>query len=127
MNWKFIYILITVCASLLGAQKFDFADSDNDQITESALDSFKTSEYSITEYTHEQSATRPTNVQVPSITRTTTANRCNSSNSQTNSAYKSDQYSLNYISTSDYSDNQSLNSGHTDSGTYFNCLCKRLI
>ena len=127
MNWKFIYILITICASLLGAQKFDFADSDNDLITESALHSFKASEYSITEYTHEQSATRPTNVQVPSITRTTTANRCNSSNSQTNSAYKSDQYSLNYICASDYSDSQSLNAGHTDSATYFNCLCKRLI
>ena len=127
MNWKFIYILITVCASLLGAQKFDFADSDNDLITESALQSFETSEYSITEYTHEQSATRPTNVQVPSITRTTTANRCNSSNSQTNSAYRSDHTSQNYICASDYSDSQSLNAGHTDSGTYFNCLCKRLI
>ena len=127
MNWKFIYILITVCASLLGAQKFDFADSDNDLITESALHSFETSEYSITEYTHEQSATRPTNVQVPSITRTTTANRCNSSNSQTNSAYRSDHTSQNYICASDYSDFQSLNAGHTDSGTYFNCLCKRLI
>ena len=127
MNWKFIYILITVCASLLGAQKFDFADSDNDQITESAQHSFETSEYSITEYTHEQSATRPTNVQVPSITRTTTANRCTSSNSQTNSAYRSDHTSHNYICASDYSDSQSLNAGHTDSGTYFNCLCKRLI
>ena len=114
MNWKFIYILITVCASLLGAQKFDFADSDNDQITESALHSFETSEYSITEYTHEQSATRPTNVQVPSITRTT-AGRCNNSNSQNNYAYKSDQYSQNYFTCLDYSDNQSLNSGHTDS------------
>ena len=127
MNWKFIYILITACASLVGVQKLDFADTCQNEITESVHYSFETSEYSITEYTHEQSATRPTNVQVPSITRTTTANRCNSSNSQTKSAYKSDQYSQNYICASDYSDSQSLNSGHTDSGTYFNCLCKRLI
>ena len=127
MNWKFIYILITACASLVGVQKLDFADTCQNEITESVQYSFETSEYSITEYTHEQSATRPTNVQVPSITRTTTANRCNNSNSQTNSAYKSDQYSQNYICASDYSDNQSLNSGHKDSGTYFNCLCKRLI
>ena len=127
MIWKFIYILITFCASLLGAQESDVAEDCHKYVAESVQHSFDTSEYSITEYTHKQSATRPTNVQVPSITRTTTANRCNNSNSQTNSAYKSDQYSLNYICTSDYSDNQSLNSGHTDSGTYFNCLCKRLI
>ena len=126
MIWKFIYILIMVCASLLGAQESDVADDCHKYVAESVQHSFDTSEYSITEYTHKQSATRPTNVQVPSITRTT-AGRCNNSSSQNNSAYRSDQYSQNYFTCLDYSDSQSLNSGHTDSGTYFNCLCKRLI
>ena len=124
MKRKLLYILILFCVSLLGSQRLDIGD--NSDIIET-LDYLNASEYTITEYIHEQCATRPTNVQVPSMTRTTTTHRGQNSNSNTNSAYKSDINVQNYGCVLDYANSQVLISGFSDSCAYFISLCRLII
>ena len=124
MKRKLLYILILFCVSLLGVQRFNIKEDTNICPTQEYLN---TSEYSITEYTHEQSATRPTNVHVPSITRTTTAHRSHNHNSNYNSAYRYDINAPLNFGALNYSASQALISGYSDSGSYFDSLCRLLI
>ena len=129
MKKNLIYIILLFCVSLVGSQNTDsyIGDSSIENIYEIVEEHLESFEYTITEYTHEQSATRPTNVQVPSITRTSTAHRPQNSNSHTGSAYKADINAHNYTCALNYSDSRSLISGFTDSSTYFKSLCRLLI
>ena len=124
---RILYVLILTCVSLIGAQGFDIMSDSEIQTSESLQENLCLSECKITEQTHEQCATRPTNVQVPSITRTSTAHRSQNSNSHTSSAYKADINAHNYTCALNYSDSRSLISGFTDSSTYFKSLCRLLI
>ena len=127
MRKSLIYILILFCVSLVTAQKVDYEDSSIVDLTEIAQENFEQFEYSITEYTHEQSATRPTNVQVPSVSRTNTAHRTNSVNSPTGFALKSDLNSHNYSRALKYLNSNILTAGFCDSSSYFKSLCRLII
>ena len=124
MKRKLLYILILFCVSLLGVQRFDVKEDTNISPTQEYLN---TSEYSITEYTHEQSATRPTNVQVPSVSRTNSAHRSNNVNSPTGFALKSDLNSHNYSRALKYLNSNILTAGFRDSSSYFKSLCRLII
>lgn len=127
MKKSLLYLLILFCVSLVAAQKVDYEDSSIGGLTEIAQENFEQFEYSITEYTHEQSATRPTNVQVPSVSRTNTAHRTNSVNSPTGFALKSDLNSHNYSRALKYLNSNILTAGFCDSSSYFKSLCRLLI
>lgn len=127
MKKSLLYLLILFCVSLVAAQKVDYEDSSIVGLTEIAQENFEQFEYSITEYTHEQSATRPTNVQVPSFSRTNTAHRTNSVNSPTGFALKSDLNSHNYSRALKYLNSNILTAGFCDSSSYFKSLCRLLI
>lgn len=127
MKKSLLYLLILFCVSLVAAQKVDYEDSSIVGLTEIAQENFEQFEYSITEYTHEQSATRPTNVQVPSVSRTNTAHRTNSVNSPTGFALKSDLNSHNYSRALKYLNSNILTAGFCDSSSYFKSLCRLLI
>lgn len=129
MKKNLIYLLLLFCASLIGAQNSDarLGDSSSDYIYEIVEEHLESFEYTITEYTHEQSATRPTNVQLPSVTRTGSAQRTNSPNSPTGSALKFAVSTICVHSASEYLSSNILNAGYTDSGTYFKSLCRLLI
>lgn len=127
MKKSLLYLLILFCVSLVAAQKVDYEDSSIVGLTEIAQENFEQFEYSITEYTHEQSATRPTNVQVPSVSRTNSAHRTNSVNSPTGFALKSDLNSHNYSRALKYLNSNILTAGFCDSSSYFKSLCRLLI
>ena len=127
MKKSLLYLLILFCVSLVAAQKVDYEDSSIVGLTEIAQENFEQFEYSITEYTHEQSATRPTNVQVPSVSRTNTVHRTNSVNSPTGFALKSDLNSHNYSGALKYLNSNILTAGFWDSSSYFKSLCRLLI
>ena len=127
MKKSLLYLLILFCVSLVAAQKVDYEDSSIVGLTEIAQENFEQFEYSITEYTHEQSATRPTNVQVPSVSRTNSAHRTNSVNSPTGFALKSDLNSHNYSRAIKYLNSNILTAGFRDSSSYFKSLCRLII
>lgn len=127
MKKSLLYLLILFCVSLVAAQNVDYEDSSIVGLTKIAQENFEQFEYSITEYTHEQSATRPTNVQVPSVSRTNTAHRTNSVNSPTGFALKSDLNSHNYSRALKYLNSNILTAGFCDSSSYFKSLCRLLI
>lgn len=129
MKKNLIYLLLLFCVSLLGSQNSDIypGDSSTDYIYEIVEEHLESFEYTITEYTHEQSATRPTNVQLPSVTRTSSAQRTNSSNSPTGSALKFAASTFFVHSALEYLSSNILNSGYSDSGSFFKSLCRLLI
>ena len=129
MKKNLIYLLLLFCVSLLGSQNSDarFGDSSSEFIYEIVEEHLESFEYTITEYTHEQSATRPTNVQLPSVTRTGSAQRTNSSNSPTGSALKFAASNISLHSALEYLSTNILNSGYSDSGSFFKSLCRLLI
>ena len=129
MKKNLTYILLLFCVSLIGSQNSDarLGDSSSDCIYEIVEEHLESFEYTITEYTHEQSATRPTNVQLPSVTRTGSAQRTNSSNSPTGSALKFAASTICVHSASEYLSTNILNSGYSDSGSFFKSLCRLLI
>ena len=129
MKKNLIYLLLLFCASLIGAQTSDarLGDSSSEFIYEIVEEHLESFEYTITEYTHEQSATRPTNVQLPSVTRTGSAQRTNSSNSPTGSALKFAASTISVHSALEYPSTNILNSGYSDSGSFFKSLCRLLI
>ena len=129
MKKNLIYLLLLFCVSLLGSQNSDIYpdDSSTDYIYEIVEEHLESFEYTITEYTHEQSATRPTNVQLPSVTRTGSAQRTNSSNSPTGSALKFAASTISVHSALEYLSTNILNSGYSDSGSFFKSLCRLLI
>lgn len=129
MKKNLIYLLLFFCVSLVGSQNSDTypGDSSTDYIYEIVEEHLESFEYTITEYTHEQSATRPTNVQLPSVTRTGSAQRTNSSNSPTGSALKFAASTISVHSALEYLSTNILNSGYSDSGSFFKSLCRLLI
>ena len=129
MKKNLIYLLLLFCASLIGAQNSDarLGDSSSEFIYEIVEEHLESFEYTITEYTHEQSATRPTNVQLPSVTRTGSAQRTNSSNSPTGSALKFAASTISVHSALEYLSTNILNSGYSDSGSFFKSLCRLFI
>ncbi len=127
MRKSLLYLLILFCVSLVTAQKVDYEDSSIVGLTEIAQENFEQFEYSITEYTHEQSATRPTNVQVPSVSRTNSAHRSNNVNSPTGFALKLDLNSHNYSRALKYLNSNILTAGFRDSSSYFKSLCRLII
>ena len=127
MKKSLLYLLILFCVSLVAAQKVDYEDSSIVALTEIAQENFEQFEYSITEYTHEQSATRPTNVQVPSVSRTNSAHRSNNVNSPAGFALKSDLKSHDYFRALKYLNSNILTAGFLDSSSYFKSLCRLLI
>ena len=126
MRRSLIYILIVFCVSLFVTQNIGSIETSAD-ISEFAQVSYEEVEYSITEYTHEQSATRPTNIQVPGVSRTNSAHRNNSVNSPAGSALKSDLKSLNYPGALKYLNTNLLTAGFADSSSYFKSLCRLII
>ena len=129
MKKNLIYMLLLFCVSLFGSQNSDarLGDSSSEFIYEIVEEHLESFEYTITEYTHEQSATRPTNVQLPSVTRTGSAQRTNSSNSPTGSALKFAASTISVHSALEYLSTNILNSGYGDSGSFFKSLCRLLI
>ena len=129
MKKNLIYMLLLFCVSLFGSQNSDasLGDSSSEFIYEIVEEHLESFEYTITEYTHEQSATRPTNVQLPSVTRTGSAQRTNSSNSPTGPALKFAASTISVHSALEYLSTNILNSGYSDSGSFFKSLCRLLI
>ena len=127
MRKSLVYILISFCVSLFAAQNIDGMDSSSADISEFAQISYEEGEYSITEYTHEQSATRPTNVQVPSVSRTNSAHRNNGVNSPAGFALKSDLKSHHCSCVLKYLNSNILTAGFKDSSSYFKSLCRLII
>ena len=128
MRKNLLYLIVLFCVSLVATQRIDIEDSsfvDQSKITHEDIREFQ---YSITESTHEQSATRPTNVQVPSISRTHSAHRSgNSVYSPTGFALKSDLNSHDYSGALKYLNSNILTAGFIDSSSYFKSLCRLLI
>lgn len=112
---------------MFATQNIDSKESSSADISEFAQTSYEEFEYSITEYTHEQSATRPTNVQVPGVSRTNSAHRNNSVNSPAGFALKSDLKSHNYPGALKYLNTNLLTAGFADSSSYFKSLCRLII
>ena len=127
MKKSLLYLLILFCVSLVAAQKVDYEDSSAAGLAEIVQENFGDFEYSITEYTHEQSATRPTNVQVPSVSRTNSAHRNNSVNSPAGFALKSDLKSHHCSCVLKYLNSNILTAGFKDSSSYFKSLCRLII
>lgn len=127
MRKSLLYLLILFCVSLVAAQRVDYEESASHLLSEIPLENFEKFEYSITEYTHEQSATRPTNVQVPSVSRTNSAHRTNNGNSPAGFSLKSDLNSHNYSRALKYLNSNILTAGFRDSSSYFKSLCRLLI
>lgn len=127
MRKSLIYILMLFCVSMFATQTVDIKESSSADISEFAQSSYEESEYSITEYTHEQSATRPTNVQVPSVSRTNSAHRNNSVNSPSGFALKSDLKSQHCSCVLKYLNSNILIAGFGDSSSYFKSLCRLII
>lgn len=129
MKKNLIYLLLLFCVSLIGSQNSDarLGDSSSEFIYEIVEEHLESFEYTITEYTHEQSATRPTNVQLPSVTRPGSAQRTNNSNSPTGSALKFAASTISVHSALEYLSTNILNSGYSDSGSFFKSLCRLLI
>ena len=127
MRRSLIYILILFCVSMFATQNIDSKESSSADISEFAQTSYEEVEYSITEYTHEQSATRPTNVQVPSVSRTNSAHRSNSVNSPAGFALKSDLKSHHCSCVLKYLNSNILTAGFKDSSSYFKSLCRLII
>ena len=115
------------CVSMFATQTVDIKESSSADISEFAQSSYEESEYSITEYTHEQSATRPTNVQVPGVSRTNSAHRNNSVNSPAGFALKSDLKSHHCSCVLKYLNSNILIAGFGDSSSYFKSLCRLII
>lgn len=115
------------CVSMFATQTVDIKESSSADISEFAQSSYEESEYSITEYTHEQSATRPTNVQVPGVSRTNSAHRNNSVNSPSGFALKSDLKSHHCSCVLKYLNSNILIAGFGDSSSYFKSLCRLII
>jgi hypothetical protein len=112
---------------MFATQNIDSKEPSSADISEFAQTSYEEVEYSITEYTHEQSATRPTNVQVPSVSRTNSAHRSNSVNSPAGFALKSDLKSHNCSCVLKYLNSNILTAGFKDSSSYFKSLCRLII
>jgi hypothetical protein len=127
MRKSLLYLLLLSCVSIFTTQKLNYEDSSAAGLAEIVQENFEDFEYSITEYTHEQSATRPTNVQVPSVSRTNSAHRSNSVNSPAGSALKSDLKSHNYPGALKYLNTNLLTAGFADSSSYFKSLCRLII
>ena len=127
MKKNLLYLLLLFCVSLVAAQNVDYEDSTVAEQLEIIQENFEKFEFTFTEYTHEQSATRPTNVHVPSITRTASAYRSNSSNSPTNSGLKYDSNASGLTTALYYQCTNLVISGFSDAGTYFKSLCRLII
>ena len=127
MRKSLIYILMLFCVSMFATQTVDIKESSSAGISEFAQSSYEESEYSITEYTHEQSATRPTNVQFPGVSRTNSAHRNNSVNSPSGFALKSDLKSHHCSCVLKYLNSNTLTAGFKDSSSYFKSLCRLII
>jgi hypothetical protein len=127
MRKSLIYILILFCVSLFATQRLDIEESFSTDLSQLAEISQEEIEYSITEYTPEQSATRPTNVQVPSVSRTNSAHRNNSVNSPAGFALKSDLKSHNHPGSLKYLNSNLLTAGFRDCSSYFKSLCRLII
>ena len=127
MRKSLLYILILFCVSLIAAQIKDHVFPTETDSIEIIQENFEENECSISEYTQKQCATRPSNVQVPSLTRTHSAHRSNNVNSPTSFAVKSDFKSSNISGAHKYLSYNILTAGFSDSDSYFNSLCRLII
>lgn len=128
MRKSLLYLLILSCVSLVATQRIDIEDSSFVDPCETTEEDIREFQYSITEYTHEQSATRPTNVQVPGLSRTNSAHRGgNNGYSPTEFPLKSDLHLHNYPCALKYLNSNILTAGFIDSSSYFKSLCRLLI
>ena len=127
MRKSLLHILIMFCVSLIAAQIKDHISPTETDSIEIIQENFKENECLISEYTHKHCATRPSNVQVPSITRTHSAHRSNNANSPTSFAVKSDFKSSNISGAHKYLSYNILTAGFSDSDLYFKSLCRLII
>ena len=121
MKRNLIISVILCCISMMTVHS-----SDIDVKSEQICPVFSQSEFRIGEYTHEQSASRPSDISVPSIARTP-AGRCNQNSGGNSLSNKCENQTHSNITESRYSHFNRLSCGHTDSGSLFISLCNLLI
>lgn len=123
MKKTLIYSILTLCISLLimHDQKYIIPESGT---TQSSYTEY--TDYCISEFSHEQSPARPSNIAVPSIARTAQGNRSNESSSSFNHACRTEN-SLSHVFLTIKRQKALLPSGYTDISTFFISLCKLLI
>lgn len=117
-------MLLLLCISFLTMHdvSVQHVDADLEEI------SFVISDYTLSEYSHEQSASRPTNISVPSFVRTGSAGRHSSNSSgSTLAGLKSENQSVSWLVALRYLNTSLLAAGFSDSRSILLSLCRLLI
>lgn len=124
MRKNLIYMILLLCISFLTMHdvSVQHMEKGSEEI------SFTVSDYTLSEYSHEQSASRPTNISVPSFVRTGSAGR-NSSNSSGNGlcGLKSENQPLSWLEALKYLNTPLLTAGFSDSRSFLLSLCRLII
>ena len=120
MKKTLIYAILTLCISFMTMH-------DQKSIVPEGGTSYSSyTEYCISEFSHEQSPARPSNIAVPSIARTIQGNRNSDSSSSFNLACRTE----NSLAHGFYIISRQkalLSTGYTDISAFFISLCKLLI
>lgn len=123
MKKTLIYAILTLCISFLTMHDQKYIIKEN-VTAHSTYTEY--SDYCISEFSHEQSPARPSNIAVPSIARTVQGNRSNESSSTFSLACRTDNSParrFHIISRQ----KALLSSGYTDISAFFISLCKLII
>ena len=117
-------MLLLLCISFLAMHDA----SVQHEVTDLEEISFAISDYTLSEYSHEQSASRPTNISVPSFVRTGSASRHSSNSSGGGLAgLKSENQPLSRLETLKHLNTPLLSAGFSDSRSILLSLCRLLI
>lgn len=122
MKRNLIITFILCCISLMTMHSADHTQ-ESDQISATIA---TPSEFTITEYTHEHSASRPTNITVPSIVRTS-AGRSNPNTGGNFNFSSQEARTQSIIALSGCLRSNLLSCGYSDSGSLFISLGKLII
>ena len=120
MKKTLIYAILTLCISFMTMH-------DQKSIVQESGTSYSSyTEYCISEFSHEQSPARPSNIAVPSIASTVQRNRRTASSSTFNHACRT-EHSLAHGFYIISRQKALLSTGYTDISAFFISLCKLLI
>lgn len=126
MKKNLFYMLLFLCISFLTMHdvsvQHEHAETDFDEI------SFVVSDYTLSEFSHEQSASRPTNISVPTFVRTASASRYNSNSSGNGqTCLKAESMTLSWLKSLKYLEYSFHSSGFSDSRRFLLSLCRLTI
>lgn len=125
MRKNLFYIILLLCISFLTMhddRSVSCVAADNKEI------SFNISGYTLSEYTHEQSACRPTSISVPSVVRTASSGRQTFNPWGTGQAgLKSENQLSSWLETIKFLKTPLSSAGFSDSRSFLLSLCRLII